>query len=81
MNFNPNGTIAVTGNSNSFNGNYSITGNNDDTKLNLHFGPDDPWEELNEDWDVIELLDSKITLKHISGGNGGIDDLILQRSI
>ena len=38
--------------------------------LELFFGNDDPFDELDEDWDIIEATSEIIKLKHISGGDG-----------
>lgn len=69
-----NGTIIVIGN-------YNIQNTSSGgSKLILNFNETDPWEELNEDWDVIEKSASRIKLRHVSGGNGGTDELIFQKS-
>ncbi|REJ80548.1 MAG: hypothetical protein DWQ44_06240 [Bacteroidetes bacterium] len=57
------------------NGSWSKGTDNSTPKLNLHFGNNDPWRELNEDWHILEENSSIIRLEHVSGGNGGIDNL------
>jgi len=41
----------------------------------LNFGHQVPFDELNEDWEVISKSDTKINLRHVSGGDGSIDVL------
>ncbi len=54
---------------------------NDDSKVKyiIDFGNASPLNELNEDWEIIEQSASKIHLLHVSGGNGGIDDLVFEK--
>lgn len=55
------------------------TGTSDKSaKLTLDFGIT-PFDELNEDWKVLERTDTMIKLEHISGGNGGTDNLTFER--
>ena len=35
--------------------------------------------EINEDWDILSMIDKKIELKHVSGGNGGTDFLTFEK--
>ena len=35
--------------------------------------------DLSDDWDVINITDSKIELIDVSGGNGGTDYLTFER--
>jgi hypothetical protein len=46
----------------------------------LTLGSAAPLDELNEDWRIVEQTAFKITLEHISGGNGDTDRLILERN-
>ncbi|WP_339702207.1 hypothetical protein [uncultured Marixanthomonas sp.] len=48
--------------------------------LELFFGNDDPFDELDEDWDIIEATSEIIKLKHISGGDGSVDFLTFERN-
>ena len=40
---------------------------------------DGPFEEISEDWNVISRTATKIELKHVSGGDGSIDYLTLEK--
>ncbi len=50
------------------------------TKLDMMFTAlDGPFEESSEDWNVISRTATKIELKHVSGGDGSIDYLTLEK--
>jgi hypothetical protein len=50
------------------------------TKLDLMFDAlEGPFEEISEDWNVISRTDTKIELKHVSGGDGSIDYLTFEK--
>jgi hypothetical protein len=42
-------------------------------KLDLFFGLVSPYDELDEDWEILEATTDIIRLKHISGSNGSVD--------
>lgn len=50
------------------------------TKWIIQFAEIEPWEALNEDWMVLEKTSTIIRLRHVSGGNGGTDELTFQRN-
>lgn len=68
------------------NGGSTVTGTwaagTDDSKTKLIIGFISPnsFEDLSEDWQVIELTSNKIRLEHKSGGNGGTDQLTFERN-
>ena len=39
-------------------------------ELILQFSTMDPFDELNDDWDIVSISSSKIELMDVSGGNG-----------
>ena len=47
-------------------------------KLNLDFCQQEPWDDLEDDRDVLSISDSKIDLKDVSGGDGSIDLLTFE---
>ena len=82
--FNNGGILTATNGSNTFNGIWSVTEDNDssdessnDNEIDFNISFDTPpnFEELSEDWDIISSNNSKIDLIHVSGGNGGTDTL------
>ncbi len=73
------GSVSATNGTNTNYGTWYVTGSTGSLELILDFGTSNPFEGINEDWDIIEALTNKITLQHISGGGGGINDLILEK--
>jgi hypothetical protein len=82
--FNNDGTLTATNGSNTYNGIWSVTEDNDssddssngnDIDFNISFAAPSNFEELSEDWDIVSSNNSKIDLRHVSGGNGGTDTL------
>jgi hypothetical protein len=59
-------------------GTWQSRNNGDVAKLVLGFSLS-PFDELSEDWEVTELTSTTIKLKHVRGGNGGTDDLTLEK--
>ncbi|MBT0607390.1 hypothetical protein [Aequorivita echinoideorum] len=77
--FNTNNTAIAAGTSINVNGTWNLTGSSI-PDLILFFGNNSPFDELDEDWDIIEATPDIIKLKHISGGNGGVDFLTFERN-
>lgn len=51
----------------------------DDVDFNIFFSSSSNLEELSEDWDIVSYTDTRIELKHISGGDGSIDILVFEK--
>ncbi|WP_190809843.1 hypothetical protein [Flagellimonas sp. S3867] len=81
FNFSSDGSATADDSGAITNGTWS-TGSGDETELelNLNFGTDAPFDELLEDWDVLEATDDIIRLKDISGGDGTTDFLTFERN-
>lgn len=78
MDFNAmNGTVVATNGSNPNNGTWEVQSSGN--KLLLDFGTALPFEEFNDDWDVLSASETQITLQDVSGGGGGTDTLILEK--
>ncbi len=41
-------------------------------ELLLQFSENDPFDVINDDWDIVSVTNSKIELSDISGGNGDV---------
>jgi hypothetical protein len=65
FNFNPDGGLVATVNSNGVVGNWSQSDDDSSDKLNIIFDQA-PLNELNDDWDIIVISGSTIELKDIS---------------
>jgi len=75
-----NGNITASHNSTVVTGTYSTIFDDNKNKLILNFGTTLPFDELNDDWHIIEESPSKIRLEDVSGGNGGIDLLTFEKN-
>ena len=78
LNFNSNGTVVANHNNGT-----EITGiwevENSGNIIGFDFESDEPFDEFEEEWDVISVTNTEIILQHVSGGNGGTDRLKLKR--
>lgn len=77
--FNTDGTVNAVKAGSTVNGTWSTGTDDSHVKMILNFGTTSPFEQLNEDWHVIEQTESKIQLEHVSGGGGGTDLLTFER--
>ena len=86
--FENNGVLTATNGANTFNGTWSVTDSSssddssgeDDIDFNIFFSSPPDFEELSDDWDIIQSTSSKIELIDVSGGNGGTDYLTFEKS-
>jgi uncharacterized protein YxeA len=79
LKFNENGTVTVVYNNQTFYGTWKIVLDSKKTKFYLNFGLLKPFEELNEDWLILEKTNIIIRLEHRSGGNGGVSYLTFEK--
>lgn len=75
-----NGNITGTKNGSSVSGTYSTGIDDSKNKLYLNFGATVPFDELNDDWHIVEETNTKIRLQDVSGGNGGTDLLTFEKN-
>jgi len=75
-----NGTVTATKNSLSVTGTYSEGTDDTYPVLILNFGTTSPFDELNDDWHILEQSATKIRLEDVSGGNGGTDILTFEKN-
>lgn len=84
--FNTDGSLLASNQTNNYTGTWSLRDNNssddsvNDIDFNIFFNLTNNFEDLNDDWDVISNSETKIELKDISGGNGGIDLLTFEKN-
>ncbi len=92
--FNADGTLVATKGSTTVNGTWSVVDDDsnsssgdddddstDDDDFNIFFPVPDTndFEDLNDDWDIVSISDTKIELIDVSGGNGGTDLLTFEK--
>jgi hypothetical protein len=77
--FNTNGTVVAVKDRTVVNGTWVDGNDNSTPKLILNFGTVSNFNELNEDWEILEKTATKIRLKHVSGGNGTTDLLTFEK--
>lgn len=83
------GSINVSNGSNSFSGAWSITSDSsssdddssdsDDVDFNIFFSSPSDFQEISEDWEIVSYNNSRIELRHVSGGDGSIDRLVFEK--
>jgi hypothetical protein len=86
--FGMDGSLTATNGVSTYIGTWSITDNSgsddkssdDDLDFNINFSSPPDFEELSDDWEIIQINESMIQLTDVSGGNGGTDFLTFERS-
>jgi hypothetical protein len=85
--FGSNSILTAANGTNTYIGTWSVTSDNsgddspsNDLDFNIAFASPANFEELTEDWNIIEKTDTKIKLVHISGGNGGTDYITFEKN-
>lgn len=71
--FSAGGTATAVNGNNSVIGTWSTGTDDSHAKLVLYFGTQSPFDELDEDWHILQQSATSIQLEHVSGGNGDID--------
>ncbi len=78
--FGTDSALSATNGTTTQSGDWSTYPDSGYTKLDMMFTAlDGPFEEISEDWNVISRTATKIELKHVSGGDGSIDYLTLEK--
>ena len=78
-------SLTATNGTNTYTGTWSVTDSNsnddsmDDLDFNILFTAPPDFEDLSDDWDIIEVTDTKIKLIDVSGGGGGTDYLTFEK--
>jgi len=75
--------LTATNGTNTYTGTWSVTNSDssdddddngsDDLDFNIGFSSPEKFQELTDDWDIIERSANVIKLRDVSGGNGGTD--------
>ena len=86
--FGSNGVLTASNGTQEIAGSWSITDSSSsddddpdsDVDFNISFSAPDNFEDLSDDWDIVSYSATRIELIDISGGNGGTDRLIFDKS-
>jgi hypothetical protein len=84
--FAPNNVLTASNGTNNFTGTWSVTDSNsngdsiNDLDFNIAFISPVQFEELTDDWEIIEKTSNQLKLRDISGGNGGTDYLTFTKN-
>jgi hypothetical protein len=77
------GTVQAVSASRTVNGFWTVSNSSSGLELILNFnydGQEDPFEDLNDDWDVLFYDGENIQLEEVSGGNGDVERLNFART-
>jgi hypothetical protein len=77
LTFNSNGTV-IADNGSPIYGTWAVL--NGGNNLLLDFGSSFPFDEFNDDWDVLSVTQTQVDLQDVSGGGGGTDTLIFVKN-
>ena len=84
--FGANNVLTATNGTNNYTGTWSVTDSNSnddspsDLDFNIAFSSPAQFEELTDDWEIIEKSATVVKLKDVSGGNGGTDFLTFTKN-
>ncbi len=80
--FNDGGTVSAVG-STTISGTWSVSksssSSDDEVHFNLSFPDTNNFDELSDDWHILNYSDNSLELEDVSGGNGGIDKLTFSK--
>ncbi len=75
-----NGTVTAVKNASTVTGTYSTIFDDSKNKLVLNFGVTVPFDELNDDWHILEETATRVRLQDVSGGSGQTDLLTFEKN-
>lgn len=77
--FNSEGQVTVSDGSGEIAGTWSSITDSGTLYLVFDFGETAPFVEFSEDWEILEYNYEKVDLRNVSGGDGSVDRLVLER--
>ncbi|MCF6132955.1 hypothetical protein [Flavobacterium wongokense] len=79
--------LTATNGTNTYSGSWTVTtddSNDDnpsgDVDFNILFTSPADFADLTEDWHIVSYSSTTISLRHVSGGNGGTDTLVFTKN-
>ena len=79
LTFNDDASVNAVKNGVTINGSWQEVVDSGKRKLVFDFDEIQPFNELTDDWEIVEITASIIKLSNISGGDGSLSELILQK--
>lgn len=76
IDWNSAGTVVATNGGNTNNGTWQVLSGGNELLLNF-IGV--PFDEFNDDWDVLMVSNTRVELQDVSGGGGGTDVLVFEK--
>ncbi|WP_208103137.1 hypothetical protein [Flavobacterium ichthyis] len=89
FNFAANNVLTANNGTNNYSGIWSVTNDDsdddspsNDVDFNILFSTSTPasFQDLTDDWDILEITNSKIRLRDVSGGDGDTDFLTFEKN-
>jgi hypothetical protein len=77
--FNEDGSVDAIGSGGAVEGTWSTEKDDGDLKLYLNF-TDPLLSEIADDWHILSQSDAKLEMEDVSGGDGGTDELVLEKN-
>jgi len=71
--FNGDGTVKAQNDLLTENGTWAYDNSSSSEELVLQFSEQTPFDEINDDWDIVSVTNSQIELSDISGGDGDVE--------
>ena len=83
--FGASNVLTATNGTNNYSGIWSVTNDDDsadDLDFDILFSEPAPasFQDLSDDWDVVERTSTKVRLRDVSGGNGDTDYLTFEKN-
>jgi len=83
--FGASNVLTATNGTNNYSGIWSVTNDDDsanDLDFDILFSAPAPasFQDLSDDWDVVERTSTKVRLRDVSGGNGDTDYLTFEKN-
>ena len=79
LDFNADGNVIATNGTDEVQGTWSVITDSGSDYLVLDFSVMVPFDEFNEDWEIIAFSETKLELMNVSGGDGSISKLVIER--
>lgn len=77
--FNADGTALATDGVSSVNGTWESYGDDGILELEFDFGEETPFEDIHEDWELVEFSNYIIKLRDVSGEDGSVSTLVFEK--